>query len=280
MAIQITCTDCMIRQNVKDIVRHARCKAMVCRTCIGTKQHVCHPMRIARLDDFANEQSNITWLIDALLPSVGWTLLVGTRGYGKTTLALQLCAALQEGKPFFNRPTIQTNVFYIQADSLPDEWQAIVQRVAPHSLGWTCLDVPTACMDNPGYVSSLTTLTTKVKPGFIVFDSLYNLTNPKHLNTGNILDAVNAMKSIAGNIPWMLVHHPPHGETRASGHNSLSGNCSNEWALLKTQLKVVKGRLVKDKEIYIERDEDGLWVLADDSSDTTDSDDGLGIFRR
>jgi len=280
MPIQITCTDCMLRQNVSDIVRHARCKAMVCRQCISTKQHVCHPMRIARLDDFAAEDSKVTWLIDGLLPSVGWTLLVGTRGYGKTTLALQLCAALQEGKPFFNRPTIQTEIWYIQADSLPDEWQEIVKRVAPTCTGWTTLDVPTACMDNPAYVASLTTLRGKVKPGFIVFDSLYNMTNPKHLNTGNILDCVNAMKSIAGTIPWMLVHHPPHGETRASGHNSLSGNCSNEWALLKTQLKVVKGRLVKDKEIYIERDEDGNWVPSDGGSDTTDSDDGLGIFRR
>lgn len=279
MAIQITCTDCMIRQSVKDIVRHARCKAMVCRSCISNKLHVCHPMRIARLDDFANEATNVSWLIDGLLPNVGWTLLYGTQGYGKTTLALQMCCAMQEGKSFLGRSTIQTDIWYIQADSLPDEWQTIVKRVAPTCTGWTTLDVPTACMDMPSYVSSLITLKGKVKPGFIVFDSLYNLTSPHHINTGAVLEPINAMKSIAGNIPWMLIHHPKGGENKASGHNSIGANCSNEWCLLKTQLKIMKGRLVKDKELYIERDEDGLWILADDMG-SVDNDDGLGIFRR
>lgn len=269
----------MIRQNVKDIVRHARCKAMVCRQCISTKAHICQPMRIARLDDFANEESNVSWLVDGLLPSVGWTLLYGTQGYGKTTLALQLCAALQEGKPFLHRQTIQTDVWYIQADSLPDEWKEIIKHVAPHCSGWTCLDVPTACMDMPSYVSSLITLKGKVKPGFIVFDSLYNLTNPSHINTGAVLEPINAMKSIAGTVPWMLIHHPKGGEVKASGHNSIGANCSNEWALLKTQLKIMKGRLVKDKEIYMERDDNGLWQLTD-GMDGVDNDDGLGIFRR
>ena len=271
----------MVRQAISNIVRHARCKAMVCRDCITSKKHVCQPMRLARIDDYANEESNVSWLVDGLLPSVGWTLLYGTQGYGKTTLALQLCAALQEGKPFLQRQTTQTDVWYVQADSLSDEWQMIIKRVAPQCKGWTTLDVPTGCMDNAAYVNALITLKGKVKPGFMVFDSLYNLTAPGNINTGNVLMPVNAMKTIAGNVPWMLIHHPKHGEEKASGHNSISANCSNEWALLKTQLKIKKGRLVKDKEIYIERGEDGLWQLADVMGDMDmDMGDGLGVFRQ
>jgi RecA-family ATPase len=187
-------------------------------------------------------------------------LLVGKQGLGKSTFAAQLCAAIQQGKCFLGRQTIKKRILFIQADSPTAEWREMLRRIAPKSQGYTMVDVPAKCLGNPAYLDSLYTIAQKVQPGFIVFDSLYNLTN-QTINTESVLIAINQMKAIAGNVPWLLIHHPPHNESRAAGHHSVAANCSNEWHLTKNKLSIAKGRLVKDKEILLSRDEHGLWVL-------------------
>jgi RecA-family ATPase len=220
-------------------------------------------MRVVRISDFLQEQDRVEWLVDNLLPDIGWTLLVGIQGLGKTTFAIQLCTALQHGDSFLGRATKQTDVMFIQADSVPAEWREIVRRVSPKgSKGLTLVDVPDKALGNVQYVTWMKERVAKYNPGFIVFDSLYSLTNI-NINTEGILLHINLMKMIANDKPWLLIHHPPHNETRASGHNSVSANCSNVWELLKTKLKIAKGRIVKDKEIILSRDEQGLWCLRD-----------------
>ena len=69
----------------------------------------------------------------------------------------------------------------------------------------------------------------------------------------------------------MLTHPPPHAEFRASGHQSLTASPSNVWGLLKTKLKIDKGRLTPIKEILLSRDTDGLWCLRDNREDAYDN---------
>ncbi len=219
-------------------------------------------MRAVVISRYIEEQDDCHWLVEGLLPSVGWTLFYGQRGLGKTTFAMQLCAALQDGLPFMGRKTEQNNILYVQADSVGIEWKQMLKRIAPKSKGWTLVDVPSKALGNAQYIDGITTLKEKVKPGFIVFDSLYNLT-AWPINTEAVLIPINLMQTIAGDVPWLLIHHPPHSEARAAGHHSLGGKCSNEWSLLKNKLKIEKGRLVADKEILLEKDTDGLWQLRD-----------------
>lgn len=228
-------------------------------------------MRVVKIKSFVKEEDNVQWLIDGLLPDVGWTLFYGLRGIGKTTFAMQLCGALQQGKEFMGRKTVQTDIMYIQADSLTAEWRAMLKRICPHNEGFTMVDVPNKCLGNTEYVQWIQSKVSQYKPGFIVFDSLYNLT-AWPINTEAVLMPINLMKTIAGNVPWLLIHHPPHSESRAAGHHSLGGNCSNEWSLLKTKLKIEKGRLVKDKEILLSRDSEGLWCLKDTAAELIDDD--------
>lgn len=217
-------------------------------------------MRVIKISKFLQEKDNVEWIIDNLLPNVGWTLFYGLRGLGKTTFAMQMCAALQTGTPFLTRKVKQTNIIYFQADSIVDEWKAMLKRITPKgSEAYTGIEVPAKALDTPQYVSTMAHFVAQLHPGFVVFDSLYNLTG-KSINTEGVLIPIQMMKDICGNIPWMLIHHPPHNESRAAGHHSLGGNCSNEWSLLKTKLKIEKGRLVKDKEILLSRDEKGLWI--------------------
>lgn len=223
-------------------------------------------MRIVKIKDFLLEDEPVNWLIDGLLPDIGWTLFYGMQGIGKSTFAIQMCDALQHGKDFLGMECKQTSIVYVQADSVAVEWREIIRRVCNHSMpGFTIVDVPERTLGNPRYVEYLQGMVAKYKPGFVVFDSLYNLT-AWSINTEQVLLAVNAMKGICGAVPWLLVHHPPHSESRAAGHHVISGNCSNLWGLLKTKLKIEKGRLVKNKELLLERDERGLWVIKKDDS--------------
>jgi RecA-family ATPase len=218
-------------------------------------------MRVVRINKFLQEKETVNWLVEGLLPDVGWTLFYGQKGIGKTTFAMQLCCAMQDGVPFFDRKTIQTNMLYFQADSITTEWREIVRRIVPKgNVGFTGIDVPDKCFGNNKYIETMAMFIEKVAPGYVVFDSLYNMTNIS-INTEGILVTINKMKEICGKIPWMLIHHPPHGENRAAGHNSLGANCSNEWALTKTKLIIAKGRIVELKEMPIKRGKDGLWEL-------------------
>ncbi len=263
----ITCVECFEAKDTKQIKLCNKCRSMVCTDCV--KGHKCLPMRITRIDDFIKEKATITWLVDELLPDMGWTLLYGIQGSGKSTFALQLCSALQKGGMFIGRQCQQRNVLYIQADSLEDEWRAIIQRVASDITAWTMVNVPNGALTSPSYQAGLHTLIQRVKPGYVVFDSLYNLSG-EDINTKNVLIPINTIKAMLGNTPWLMIHHCPHDKLRASGHNSLSANCSNEWGISETQLHIKKGRVVKKEQIALSRDENGLWYFDSDLDDIED----------
>lgn len=236
-------------------------------------------MRAIKIAKFTEEIDEFEWIIEGLLPNVGWTLFYGLRGVGKTTFAMQLCASIQDGKPFLGRKTKQRNIMFIQSDSHPIEWKMMLQRIAPKSEGFTVVDVPAKALGNNEYVQRIAHYVEQLNPGFIVWDSLYTLSGSS-INTEAVLQSVNIMKDISGHdIPFLLIHHPPHGESRAAGHSSLGASCSQEWCLLKTRLKIEKGRIIgdaevlRDKAIKLTRDEHGLWVTRNDSEDNGPLDD-------
>jgi hypothetical protein len=218
------------------------------------------PGRAVTIRKFVAEQQSVQWLVENLVPDVGWTLLIGKKGIGKTTFAIQMCMALQEGVSFLDRQCAQRNVLFVQCDSVEIEWRAILERVAPTSTGYTMVNVPAFALDNPTYVSSMASLIALVKPGYIVYDSLYKMSR-KPVNSERVTDTLEMLSLLSANVPWLLIHHPPHEESRAAGHHSIGATCSNEWHLLKNKLVIDKGRLVKDKEVLLQRDEEGLWQL-------------------
>lgn len=239
-------------------------------------------MRLVRMRQFCDEDEHVEWLVDGLLPNTGWTLFYGERGVGKTTFAVQLAIALQSGEMFLDRKVQQCHIVYIQADSDSLEWREILRRIDDSSLGWTIVDVPDHALDNPKYQLELKDYLSRlcqyhVYPSYVIWDSYYKLTNAD-INNAKALLPIGVMKAICSynhddvtvNIPFMVIHHPRKDGDIYSGHNSLGGNCSNEWQITQTKLNIRKGRLVRDKEIMLYRDEQdgGLWHLQHDDYDS------------
>lgn len=219
-------------------------------------------MRYIKISKFLEEKEEVHWLVEGLLPDVGWTLFYGLKGIGKTTFAIQMCEAIQSGQSFLERKTKKTRILFIQADSVALEWREILKRVSPKNEGFTVVDVPAKCLGTSDYIHAIDNFIKTVKPGFVVWDSLYKLAS-EDINNPKILQSVDKMNLLCDGIPWLLIHHPPHDASRAAGSSSLGANCSNEWCLLQSKLRIDKGRLVADKEIFIQRgkNDGGLWAL-------------------
>ncbi len=232
-------------------------------------------MRGISLKNFVNEPETVQWIVEGLIPNAGWTIFVGTRGYGKTTFALQLSIALHKGVPFLGRKTLKTKVLFIQADSPRLEWREIIRRVGPESEAITVTDVPMHFVDNPSHVKVMKKIIDYYQPGFVVFDSLYKIS--RTVTTDKVIEPITQLEELCTFIddkgtpsetirviPWMLIHHPPHDEKRAAGHHSIEGTASYVWYLMPDRLEIAKGRLLSGGKILLDRDENGLWSLREE----------------
>jgi hypothetical protein len=230
-------------------------------------------MKIVRIDKFVQEKDDpVDWIWQDMLPNTNWGILFGQSGIGKSTFLAQLCEALQTGKPFLNRKTIKTKTLYVQADTPAQEWRERLKQVSPTSTAYTVVGVPDGVLSQPRYVEELRKYIESYKPGFIVFDSFYMLTHVD-LNSKQALVPIESIKRLALDpdnpgrmIPWFLIHHPPHGESRPSGNNSIMATCGNIWGLMRNKLEITKARLRAKGTIALEQDKHGLWKLKSEVS--------------
>lgn len=217
----------------------------------------------------------LDFIVDGLLPDAGWSLLVGLPGIGKSTFAIQLCAALHEGLNFLGMETRQRRCLYVQADTPTSIFREQVRKIAPDSSALTLIDVPNAVLDSSIYIDILHGIIRYVKPGFLVFDALNSLT-AKDINTKQSLLAIAVMDDLARvngkRIPWMLLHHPTknsasRGVNSASGFGGISASCSQHFSLLSNRLKIEKGKLSAKRNIELLKDAEGIWYRDDSYGD-------------
>lgn len=229
-------------------------------------------MRIVTIDAFLGESDNVRFLVQSLLPNVGWTLLVGERGCGKTTLAIQMCLSIEKGEDVIGLRTAKCRTMYVQADSEEAEFRQIMKRIAPRGgKSLLAVSVPQFFLKHPKDITILKGAIDKHKPGFIVYDSLYKIAG-FDVNTDKILIDIYKLKELSNGKPFMVIHHPPHDGTRGAGHHSLEGDCSNAWLLLRNKLKINKGRLVGGEGLNISRDKHGLWYGGKSNVDESEED--------
>jgi RecA-family ATPase len=251
-------------------------------------------MIVEKFSTLARRTTHIDWIVDGLLSSGAWTYFVGEAGSGKSMLCIQLCNAIQEGKPFLGMKCKKRNCLYVQVDTGRLEWQEQVSRLAPDGNVWTMYALADLFLDNPQEVETVKSIIWGTYPisdepnspsqvlkhvqfDFIVFDVLNKLTRVD-LNTkpsmSHVLERLEYMTTrgtgeLKENKHFVLVHHPSkttkRGVDAGAGYSGFGGLCGNMLTLGHELLVLTKSKVVGRKEILLERNpETGAWRLAGD----------------
>jgi len=271
-------------------------------------------MRIETFRKLAKSDIHVDWIVDNLISPGGWSFFVGETGAGKSIMMIQLCDALQVGKPFLGFTTKQHNCLYVQADSGLVEWKTQVETYAGDSFAWTQHEIERGFLDDERERKRLHELVygtftpelqgeknyenlNRVLGGkafnFVVFDCLHALTNGD-LNTKTCMSQVikhldqivtRPYEDIDGSVKlervhYLLIHHPnavvKRGAIAGSGHKGFSDACSTKLTLGSNLLVLEKSKVTGKKEILLERHENGEWYIPSSEDEKFDYSSLLG----
>lgn len=178
--------------------------------------------------DFQN-QAEMTWLVDDILPSTGLASVYGGSGLGKSFLCLDMAAAVALGLHWFGRPTRQARVVYVPLEGrggfprrikawathngvdFPDEVEFVQESFAFNKRGHAQA-LGEAIVQGGG-------------AGLIIIDTLNKAAPGADENSstdmGRIIEGATTIQELTGALV-LLIHHPGKDSSRGlRGHSSL-----------------------------------------------------------
>jgi hypothetical protein len=132
------------------------------------------------LEDLLNEpDEEIDWIVEGLLPSGGFSLMVAKPKVGKSTLARQLALAVIRGEPFLGRQTIKGAVLYIALEEKRGEVRKHFRLMG--AVGTKELGVYVGSTPEGAYEWLKKEIELK-KPLLVIVDTLFRFTRVADLN--------------------------------------------------------------------------------------------------
>ena len=252
------------------------------------------------------KESNIVmqWIVKDLISPGGWTFFVGETKVGKSIMMVQLCVALQEGKPFLGMETTRHNCLYVQADAGLVEWKMQVTQLAGDSIAWTAHQMERGWLDVPQERQRLRDIIWGTYPDesplapvlnhipftFVIFDCLHAMTN-EDINTKTSMSTtiahinemvVRRVNDTVEQVHYVLIHHPnaniKRGPIAGAGSKAFSDACSTKLTLSSTILALEGCKLLGKREIELARDmTTGAWIVPETRMSNFDYMKALGI---
>lgn len=172
-------------------------------------------MVLTRLDSLFQEPEEVTtWLVDRLLPSGGFSVLVAKPKVGKSTLARNLGLCIARNKPFLGRDVNQGAVIYLALEEKRSEVKRHFQVMGASGKEEIHIYVGGAPADAIKQIESL-------KPLLLIIDPLFRLTKVKDGNDYvQVTNALEPLLRLSRNTGThvLCVHH-------ANKMDSQDGNC-------------------------------------------------------
>lgn len=172
-------------------------------------------LELTSLSDLYKEPDEaVSFLVDKMLPTSGFSLLAGKTKAGKSTLARNLALKIARGEDFLNRATQQGSVIYLALE----EKRAEIKRhfKALGATGEESIFIFASVAPQDG-IRQLTEIAKERKPALIIVDPLFRLARVKDGNDyAQMTQALEPLLAIArAGSHVMLIHHAKKG----AGHD-------------------------------------------------------------
>lgn len=170
-------------------------------------------MSFTRLGDlFLEPEESASWLVDGLLPSGGFSILVSKPKVGKSTLARTLMLCVSRGEVFLGRDTIEGAVVYLCLEEKRAEVKRHFRDMGATGDEEIHIYAGGAPVDA---IKQIQTATERLKPALLVIDPLFRLAKVKdgndYVQVTNALDPLLRLARDTGT-HVLCVHHSPKGE--------------------------------------------------------------------
>jgi RecA-family ATPase len=234
-------------------------------------------------DDYlALPRGNQTWIVQDLLPVGGGMLLYGDPKVGKSFAALQLADAIVQGNQWLGFPVpAAKTVAYIQLDTPQSLWADRVQALkekAGLAVGKIqfadreTLETQPFYISNPQHWGRLREAVTATKPDVVIIDTIKEAcTGVNENDSSEMQEAYGQL--VAATLPAALIviaharkSNPEQGYDLMNdnrGSNYMVGRMDSICRFSRSSMNVVS-RTVEQHSIKLEREDTGLWSLAED----------------
>ncbi len=186
--------------------------------------------RVLTASDLLNTPP-LRWLVRGVLPAQGLACMYGASGSGKSFLALDLCAAVAEGDPWFGRRVTATRVVYLALEGefgfrqRLHAWQLHQGRDVPAGLRFVIQPFDLRSPEDLAELADAVTASGGAG-GLLIIDTLNRAAVGADENNGRdmgeIIDAAKLLQTQLGGAV-LLIHHSGKDQTKGlRGHSSLN----------------------------------------------------------
>lgn len=226
-----------------------------------------------------------SFLVEGLVPADGRIMLIAPAKQGKSTLALQLSAAIGSGTPFFGREVTKGRVLYLQFDNTETMWRDLLLRGVEAELEYGGIHMVDPLLIpnmnqfdilSPVWQAWTRQVVTECDPQLVVVDVFRKI----HKADENKSDTMTAVSLILGELTKgrcaLVLHHSskfsesedyerPIASHAGRGSTVIAGDADGTWFLFKNRLDI-SSRLDADASVHLRRTVDGFWITAGEVS--------------
>lgn len=194
------------------------------------------------LSTLLNEpEEKINWVVDGLLPSGGFSILVAKPKVGKSTLARQLVFCVTRGEPFLGRQTVKGRVLYVSLEEKRYEVRNHFKLMGAN--GTEDLGVYVGSTPEGAY-KWLENEIKRQPPILVIIDTLFRFARVSDVNDyAKIIAALDPLLALARNHFTHIIgtHHarksPGDGADATLGSTAIFGSVDTAIVLKRTESK-------------------------------------------
>lgn len=177
----------------------------------------------------------IEWLVAGVIPRNSVILLYGRGGIGKTTLAMQLADAIDQGKEIFGMETVKTQVIVVDFENSLAVLSERAKRTAVDGVLFCDSSLSPPSLDKADW-EAYRALLGRYPGALFIFDTLRSAHGGDENNSETMSLIMRRMRELRdAGATVILLHHTPKGNDRQfKGSGAIFDLCDQTLALYQT----------------------------------------------